>query len=169
MNHHVLFVFAELIVLIIHPFLMSLVTLQGSIQRSFAKYFCEWLVDGCQSIPQSLQHPIMWGTISDSGTSLAYLAVGDIVLRNKVFVYDLVAQRICWVNYNCKSSDSSALLIESTSITSRPSRFYAGQCVNSQSTWWTPVTRTPTPTASHSRSLRYGLHNYWLWYSALWL
>ncbi|CAI0398029.1 unnamed protein product [Linum tenue] len=74
------------------------------------------------------------GTIVDSGTTLAYLAdaaydpfinangasvwcmgfqklhgqsitiLGDIILKDKIFVYDLANQRIGWANYDCSTS-----------------------------------------------------------------
>ncbi|KAK4741897.1 hypothetical protein SAY87_025485 [Trapa incisa] len=57
--------------------------------------------------------------------------LGDIVLKDKIIVYDIAGQRIGWTNYNCKSlSFISSLQCNGFLLTFPYRRLNAGECVN---------------------------------------
>jgi hypothetical protein len=49
--------------------------------------------------------------------------LGDLVLKDKIFVYDLVGQRIGWANYDC----STSVNVSATSSSGRSEYVNAGQ------------------------------------------
>lgn len=42
-------------------------------------------------------------SVTQIKTSVFIFCSADLVLKDKIFVYDLVGQRIGWANYDCKS------------------------------------------------------------------
>ncbi|XP_022889059.1 aspartic proteinase-like protein 2 [Olea europaea var. sylvestris] len=55
--------------------------------------------------------------------------LGDLVLKDKIVVYDLASQRIGWANYNC----SSSVHVSTSTSNGKTEFFNAGQIDNSSS------------------------------------
>ncbi|KAL1557678.1 aspartic proteinase 36 [Salvia divinorum] len=66
--------------------------------------------------------------------------LGDLVLKDKIVVYDIAGQRIGWANYDC----SSSVNVSTTTSTGKTEFFNAGQVDNSNSADYAPSKLIPS-------------------------
>ncbi|KAG6414804.1 hypothetical protein SASPL_122178 [Salvia splendens] len=66
--------------------------------------------------------------------------LGDLVLKDKIVVYDIAGQRIGWANYDC----SSSVNVSTTTSTGKTEFFNAGQVDNSNSADYAPFKLIPS-------------------------